>query len=138
MSTRAFEPLKLNALPNFPDAAHVAFTSVPVLPFPDASAVDAPDPSSNPNAATRPAGLAVPGAGAIASKVTAAAAAITVRTNTRSVSATRLTATPYARFLRAWLSVVPETAALKTASPLVRRGCVGGAESSSRGLLGRP
>jgi hypothetical protein len=41
-----------NASPNFPAVDHAAFTNVPLLPFPDASAVEPPCPSSNPNAAT--------------------------------------------------------------------------------------
>jgi hypothetical protein len=52
--TRALEPLKRSALPNFPDAVHVAPEIVPVFPFPDASATVVPEPSSNEYAATRP------------------------------------------------------------------------------------
>jgi hypothetical protein len=42
---------------------HAAFTNVPLLPFPDASAVDDPCPSSNPYAATRFGVLASPDRG---------------------------------------------------------------------------
>ena len=45
-------PLKLSALPYLPAAAQVVFASVPLLPFPDASATVEPDPSSKENAAT--------------------------------------------------------------------------------------
>ena len=57
-------PLNCNALPNLPAAAQVAFAIVPVLPFPDPSVTAAPDPSSNPNAATKPDGPV--GAGVVA------------------------------------------------------------------------
>ena len=52
--TSALVPLNCNALPYLPDAAHVAFAIVPLLPFPDASVTVDPDPSSNPYAATNP------------------------------------------------------------------------------------
>jgi hypothetical protein len=52
--TRALVPLNTSAVPNFPNDAHVAFKRVPVFPFPDESATDDPDPSSNENAATNP------------------------------------------------------------------------------------
>ncbi len=48
--------MNCNAPPNFPLVTQVAPDTVPVFPFPDASATDDPDPSSNPNAATNPAG----------------------------------------------------------------------------------
>jgi len=54
--TRALDPLNCNAFPNFPAATHVAPETDPVFPFPDASATDDPDPSSNPYAATNPDG----------------------------------------------------------------------------------
>jgi hypothetical protein len=54
--TRAFVPLNSNALPNFPALVQVAVPTEPAFPFPDASATVAPPPSSNPYAATRPAG----------------------------------------------------------------------------------
>jgi len=52
-------PLNDNADPNFPDADHVAPLTVPLLPFPDASATDDPDPSSNENATTKPGNAAL-------------------------------------------------------------------------------
>jgi hypothetical protein len=51
--------LNANAFPNFPVVAQVAFTSVPVFPFPDKSATVVPVPSSNPYAATNPLIVAV-------------------------------------------------------------------------------
>src|SRR5919198_4673317 len=53
--TRA-PPENDSALPNFPLVDHSALLSEPVLPFPDWSAVVAPEPSSRPYAATRPVG----------------------------------------------------------------------------------
>ena len=50
--TRELEPLKLSALPYFPTAAQVVFETVPLLPFPEASATVVPEPSSNAYAAT--------------------------------------------------------------------------------------
>ena len=52
-------PLKLSALPYFPAAAQVVFTTVPSLPFPDPSATVDPDPSPNAYAATNPGTAAV-------------------------------------------------------------------------------
>src|SRR5947209_1137505 len=52
--TQALVPLNARASPYFPAVDHVAFESVPVRPFPVASAVVTPEPSSNPYAATRP------------------------------------------------------------------------------------
>src|SRR5947209_3719446 len=56
--TSALVPLNCNAPPYFPDADHVAFVIVPLLPFPDASVTVVPEPSSNPYAATNPLGAA--------------------------------------------------------------------------------
>src|SRR5262245_64689778 len=50
--TNADVPLNDSAPPFFPVGVHVAFTSVPVRPFPEASPVVVPLPSSNPYAAT--------------------------------------------------------------------------------------
>jgi hypothetical protein len=58
--TRELVPLKLSAPPYFPVPAHVVFAAVPVLPLPEASATDVPDPSSNAYAATRPGTAAFP------------------------------------------------------------------------------
>ena len=54
----AFEPLNESALPNLPEPrpAHAVLESVPLLPFPDRSAVVIPTPSSKPYAATSPLG----------------------------------------------------------------------------------
>src|SRR5262249_17914951 len=52
MSMRELVPLKFSPFPYFPAEVQVAFTSLPVWPFPDASAVVVPDPSSKPYAAT--------------------------------------------------------------------------------------
>ena len=48
--TQAFVPLKESALPNLPALApaQVVFETVPVLPFPERSAVVVPEPSSKP------------------------------------------------------------------------------------------
>src|SRR4051794_8372528 len=53
-STRLEPPLKDSALPNLPSEIHDALLTAPVLPLPDASAVEDPDPSSKPHAPTRP------------------------------------------------------------------------------------
>src|SRR3954463_14202634 len=53
-STKEVLPLNDSALPARPPAIQLAPLSVPVLLFPDASAVVEPDPSLNPYAATRP------------------------------------------------------------------------------------
>src|SRR5262249_29289383 len=71
IETRALVPLKESASPNLPDVVHVALVIVPVLPFPEASATDVPDPSSNPYAATRFGVLASPGRGKATTAVTA-------------------------------------------------------------------
>ncbi len=52
--TRELVPLKLNARPYLP-ATQAVFATDPLLPLPDASDTVDPDPSSNPNAATKPA-----------------------------------------------------------------------------------
>jgi hypothetical protein len=54
--TNELEPLNESALPNLPALApaHVALESVPLLPFPDRSAVVEPAPSSKAYAATSP------------------------------------------------------------------------------------
>ena len=52
-------PLNESAFPKRPAVAQVAFTSVPVFPFPDESATVAPEPSSNEYAATKPSMAAV-------------------------------------------------------------------------------
>src|SRR4051794_22852219 len=54
--TQALVPLKDSAAPYFPVAVHVAFVSVPVLPWPDASFACTPAPSLKPWAAPRPGG----------------------------------------------------------------------------------
>src|SRR4051794_28821134 len=51
--TIALVPLKSSALPNLPDAAHVALLMVPVLEWPDRSLTVVPDPSSKEYAAVR-------------------------------------------------------------------------------------
>src|SRR5215471_21601285 len=56
--TTELEPLNCNALPNLPVVAHVVLAAVPLLPLPDASVTEVPDPSSNPYAATKPDGAA--------------------------------------------------------------------------------
>jgi len=48
------DPSNDNADPNFPDADHVAPLTDPLLPPPDESPTDVPDPSLNENAATNP------------------------------------------------------------------------------------
>src|SRR5262249_10112981 len=48
-----------NAPPYLPAVLHVVFETVPLLPFPDASVTVEPEPSSNPYAATKAAGLAL-------------------------------------------------------------------------------
>src|ERR1043165_6316791 len=53
IDTRAVVPLNDSALPYFPDAVHVALTIEPVLPLPDRSVTDVPDPSLKAYAATR-------------------------------------------------------------------------------------
>ena len=57
--TTELVPLKLNAPPNFPAVLHVAFATVPLFPFPDASVTVVPEPSSNPYAATKADGSAL-------------------------------------------------------------------------------
>ena len=52
--TSALVPLNSSALPYLPVAVQVVFATVPLFPFPDASATVDPDPSSNAYAATRP------------------------------------------------------------------------------------
>jgi hypothetical protein len=52
-------PSKLNADPYRPDAVHAGPDSDPLFPPPDESTAVAPDPASNPYAATRPAGAAL-------------------------------------------------------------------------------
>jgi hypothetical protein len=49
-------PSNDNAFPNFPLVVHVAPAIVPPLLWPDESLAADPDPSSNPYAATKPAG----------------------------------------------------------------------------------
>ena len=61
MVTRAVLPLKLSALPKRPWFVQAAVPIWPLLPEPEASAALAPDPSSNPNAATKPDGGGDPG-----------------------------------------------------------------------------
>src|SRR3954451_6392668 len=56
--TRLDVPLNRSAAPNRPAGTHVAPAIVPMLPFPDASPAVEPAPSSNPYAATSPAGTA--------------------------------------------------------------------------------
>src|SRR5215471_18381167 len=51
--TSAVAPLNERALPNLPADVHVAFTIVPVLPWPDRSVTVVPAPSTKPKAATR-------------------------------------------------------------------------------------
>jgi hypothetical protein len=55
--TSALVPLNDRALPNFPVVVQLALTIVPVLTLPDESLTVPPDPSSNPNAAAKPAGV---------------------------------------------------------------------------------
>jgi hypothetical protein len=56
--TTSFTPSNVSALPYRPAVVHVAPEIVPVLPFPEVSAVVVPVPSLKPHAATRPAGVA--------------------------------------------------------------------------------
>src|SRR5690348_1934552 len=53
--TKAVVPLNVSALPNLPAVVHVAPLSVPVLLFPEASAVVVPVPSLKAYPPTRPA-----------------------------------------------------------------------------------
>src|SRR5215831_17741944 len=51
--TRLLEPLKFSAPPYLP-IAQLVFAVVPLLPAPEASVTDVPDPSLKPSARTRP------------------------------------------------------------------------------------
>jgi len=70
--------LNTSADPYFPDADHVPFETVPVLPFPDESPTTVPDPSLNEYAATSDADAAGAPAGRSA-KAVAAATTATIR-----------------------------------------------------------
>src|ERR1700704_4265331 len=52
IDTRELDPLKLNALPYFPNT-QLVFATVPLLLFPDRSATVVPAPASNEYAATK-------------------------------------------------------------------------------------
>src|SRR5262249_57599136 len=65
-SRRLFARLNNSAPPYFPENDHVAPTSEPVLPFPDASVAVDPEPSSKEYAATSP---GEPDAGVVAKAV---------------------------------------------------------------------
>jgi hypothetical protein len=54
MLTEALVPLKLKALPYWPEVVQVAPLIVPLFPLPDASLTTVPLPSLNPYAATGP------------------------------------------------------------------------------------
>ena len=71
---RAVEAERLAVLPA---VAQVAFATVPVVPFPDASATVVPDPSSNAYAATNP----DVAAGVVEAEISANASATSTTTN---------------------------------------------------------
>ena len=55
---RALVPLKVNALPYFPEVVQVAAVILPLLLLPDTSAAEVPLPSLNAYAAIKPLGAA--------------------------------------------------------------------------------
>src|SRR5215469_182981 len=86
-------PLNCSAFPYLPEAVHVAFVILPVLPFPEASVTVVPDPSSNPYAATSPVAAEVEAAADTIS-ATPIATAIATATQVRLMGVARPARSP--------------------------------------------